>query len=368
LKKLAIIGASYLQLPLVEKAKSMGIETYCFAWEDGAICKGVADYFYPISVVDKEQILAICKEVSIDGITSIASDVAVPTMCYVAEEMKLIGNPNKYHLVDKYLMRQSFDAFAISSPQYTLANDDYLNKKLRFPVIVKPTDRSGSLGVKKVERLIDLQDAVERAKAESFTKQAIVEEFVGGTEVSVETISWQGNHYVLAVTDKVTTEDPYFVELEHHQPSQHTNVILEKIIAETKKALSALQINYGASHTELKITDDGSIYIIEVGARMGGDFIGSHLVELSTGYDFVKGVIDVALGRFDIPVITKHKHSGVYFLCQESKYVLPIIQEAKNYSEIVASEITNDHLYDIQCSANRSGYFIYQSEHKMLIH
>jgi len=303
LKKLAIIGASYLQLPLVEKAKLMGIETHCFAWEEGAVCKEVADYFYPISVVDKVKILSICQEVKIDGITSIASDVAVPTMCYVAEKMGLIGNPNKAHLVDKYKMRQNFDTFAISSPQYILANEDYLHKKLRFPVIVKPTDRSGSLGVKKVEHEANLKDAVIRAQAESFTHQAIIEEFVGGTEVSVETISWQGVLYVLAVTDKVTTEDPYFVELEHHQPSMHSKKIIDKIIIETKKALSALQINYGASHTELKITDDGSIYIIEVGARMGGDFIGSHLVELSTGYDFVKGVIDVALGSFDIPVI-----------------------------------------------------------------
>ena len=53
-KKLAIIGASYLQMPIVKKAKEMGIETICFAWEEGAICKDVADQFYPISIIDKE--------------------------------------------------------------------------------------------------------------------------------------------------------------------------------------------------------------------------------------------------------------------------------------------------------------------------
>ena len=62
MKKLAIIGASYLQKPLVEKAKEMGLYTICFAWADGAVCADVADKFYPISIVEKEKILAICKE------------------------------------------------------------------------------------------------------------------------------------------------------------------------------------------------------------------------------------------------------------------------------------------------------------------
>lgn len=367
MKKLAIIGASYLQLPLIEKAKIMGIETHCFAWEDGAICKDFADFFYPISVVDKDAILSICQKIKIDGITSIASDVAVPTMCYIAEKMGLIGNPDNLYLIDKFQMRQRFNEYNISSPQYTLAQNDYFDVILKYPVIVKPTDRSGSLGVKKVERKEDLFNAVERARKESFTNQAIIEEFIGGSEVSVETISWKGEHYILAVTDKITTEDPYFVELEHHQPSQHSKHILENIITETKKALTSLNIIYGASHSELKITDDGSVFIIEIGARMGGDFIGSHLVELSTGYDFVKGVIDVALGYFEKPKFKTSEFSGVYFLCQESKYILPIIQDKGKYPEIITAEITNNELLDIKCSANRSGYFIYQSNKKMIV-
>ena len=92
MQKLAIIGASYLQLPLVKKAKEMGVYTLCFAWENGAVCKDVADEFYPISIVEKEQILAVCLEKQIDGICTIASDVAAPTVAYVAEMMGLPGN------------------------------------------------------------------------------------------------------------------------------------------------------------------------------------------------------------------------------------------------------------------------------------
>jgi carbamoylphosphate synthase large subunit len=141
------------------------------------------------------------------------------------------------------------------------------------------------------------------------------------------------------------------------------SVIQKRIKNIVLKALNALHIQNGASHSELKITDKGDIKVIEIGARMGGDFIGSDLVRLSTGYDFLKGVIDVALGQFEVPVITEHKYSGVYFLSNETKnYVLPIIQDADMYPEVVRAEIESPELRNIESSADRSGYFIYQSD------
>jgi biotin carboxylase len=363
MSKLAIIGASYLQLPLLLKAQEMGIETHCFAWEDGAVCKNIADFFYPISITDKESILEICKKVKIDGITSIASDVAVPTICYVAEQMGLVSNSYQDALIatNKYAMRQRFRECGVSSPFFSIADGAISDKKFHYPVIVKPVDRSGSRGVTKVINEVELKSAVERAKSESFLKQAIVEEFVSGGEVSVETISWEGKHYILTITDKVTTGEPYFVELEHHQPSQLLNNVQDKIKTETLKALDALNVKCGASHTELKITDNEEVFLIEVGARMGGDFIGSDLVYLSTGYDFLKGVLQIALGKFEEPVLGKQNYSGVYFLSEDTSNLKDIIEQASNYPEIVKSEITDAELRKITCSADRSGYFIYQS-------
>jgi len=363
MKKLAIIGASYLQYPLVKKAKEMGVETHCFAWEDGAVCKDISDFFYPISIVDKEQIYEFCKQIEIDGITSIASDAAVPTICYVAEKLGIITNSyiDALASTNKYTMRQRFTEYGVLSPKYVVGSDILNIEGFRFPLIVKPTDRSGSRGVKKVIQISEVSDAVQRARNESFTNQAIVEEYITGSEVSVETISWQGEHYILTITDKVTTGEPYFVELEHHQPSQLSPDIQEKIKSETIKALNALKIKYGASHSEFKITSDGNVYAIEVGARMGGDFIGSNLVQLSTGYDFVEGVINVSLGQFTKPICNEQKYSGVFFLCEDTKHILPIIQKAAENRNIVESEITDTQLQLIQCSADRSGYFIYQS-------
>lgn len=370
MNKLAIIGASYLQLPLVKKAREMGIETHCFAWEEGAICKDIADYFYPISIIEKEKILKKCREIGIDGITTIASDTATVAVNYVASHMGLISNPVDYTEVctNKYKMRQCFMENDIPSPKFTLVdkNNNYSIRDFIFPLIVKPTDRSGSRGVEKVLDPCQLEEAIHRAVKESFSGEAIIEEFVTGREISVESISFEGKHYVLQLTDKVTTGAPYFVELEHHQPSTLPQDIQNRIRTLVPKALDALHIKYGASHSELKITEDNDIRFIEIGARMGGDFIGSDLVKLSTGYDFLKGCIQCAMGVFEEPKNSKKAFSGVYFLSEETKEFLPIIKSYEKYPEVVRADITNQHLKQIECSGERSGYIIYQANKKWI--
>ena len=370
MKKLAIIGAAYYQRPLYHKAKEMGLYVIGFAWADGAVCRDVPDKFYEISVTEKEQILDICRQEQIDGICTIASDVAAPTVAYVAEKMGLIGNSYECALRanNKYRMRQVFSKADVPCPEYLCINDlsdikkQISDVKHSFPLIVKPTDRSGSLGVMKVEKADDLLPAIKTAQEYSFKHEAIVEQFVEGKEISVEFISYHGVHYPLQITDKVTTEAPHFVELEHHQPADLTASQYKEIYSVTRRALNALGVTNGASHSEYRITKDGKIYVMEIGARMGGDFIGAALVRLSTGYDFVKGVIDVALGEFNEPVFGEQKHSGVLYVSEETKQLMPILEHWQNYPELVTGEITRPGLRPITCSADRTGYVVYQAD------
>lgn len=376
MKKIAIIGASYLQEPLVLKAKEMGIYTLCFAWRDGAVCADVADEFYDISIVEKEQILEICKKEGIDGVCTIASDVAAPTVAYIAEQMGLVGNSYESAVKanNKYQMRNAFIKAGVPCPKYMMATPKTLHtpavldglRNFQYPIIVKPSDRSGSLGVSKICSPSEYYPAIELAMDKSFKHEAMIEEFIEGREISVEFISNNGKHYPLQITDKVTTEAPHFVELEHHQPSTLSKEMFSKIYSITETALNALGITNGASHSEYKITKEGRIAVMEIGGRMGGDFIGSDLVRLSTGYDFVKGVIEVALGIFEEPKKTINKFSGAYFLSKETERLLPIMENWRQYPEIVCAEITNSELKNIQCSADRSGYLLYQSDHKVL--
>ena len=374
MKTLAIIGASYLQLPLVQRAKEMGIRTICFAWAEGAVCKDVADAFYPISIVEKEQILEICRQEQIDGICTIASDTAAPTVAYVAEQMGLVGNSYEASLKanNKCLMRNAFAAANVPSPLFkclTQGVSELVNEgisEMPLPLIIKPSDRSGSLGVVKVEKEEDLLPAIKAAQDYSFKHEAIVEQFIEGTEISVEFISYQGEHYPLQITDKVTTEAPHFVEIAHHQPANLSQAQYEEIYNLTKRALNSLGVTNGASHSEYRITKDGKIYVMEIGARMGGDFIGSDLVQLSTGYDFLRGVIEVALDTFTAPQLTEHNYSGIYFLSEATAHLKPIIEQHA-LPEIVQAEITDPNLRSLTCSGDRSGYLIYKSNKKLNI-
>lgn len=366
MKKIAIIGASYLQEPLINKAKEKGLETHVFAWAAGDVGEMIADVFYPISIVEKEQILDKCREIGIDGICTIASDLAVVTVNYVAENMGLVGNTMDCtsKSTDKHLMRKCFEENGCPSPRSILVESvkDIEGIDLTYPVIVKPLDRSGSRGITKLESVDGLDAAIENAKEQGFIKKALVEEFAEGEEFSVEYCSWKGQHTFLAMTKKYTTGAPHFIETGHLEPAQVSDETLTKVKQVVTHALDSLGIEYGASHSELKIDESGNIKIIEIGGRMGGDMIGSSLVELSTGYDFVDAVIDIAMGQVPMAQRTKNAFAASRFIFSK--------EDVEEYERIKAEapdiivkadihDITDEEVLD---SGSRFGYYILSSD------
>ncbi len=366
-KKIAIIGASYLQLPLVLKCKEKGFYSICFAYSEGAVCKDYCDAFYDISIIEKEKITEICKAEAIDAVLTIASDVAVTTVNYVAAALNLIGNSNDSSLIctDKNKMKDALAKANLPVARYAeLSERSEIEKvlHLNYPLIVKPSDRSGSLGVTKILNSEQLIDAFDLALECSLKKTVIIEEFITGKEISVESISFGGEHYFLAFTDKVTSGAPHFVELEHHQPANLSSIPPIQIQELLIKALNTLGITNGAAHSELIIDENNKIYINEIGARMGGDFIGSHLVELSTGYDFLNGVLEVSLGVFSAPTIEKKAYSGVLFLSNQTNYDSKFQNQRPEIVHYEINEIKNDTLTK---SSDRHGFCIYQSNKKI---
>ena len=300
-KNLAIIGASYLQLPLIEKAREMGYTTHVFAWAANDVGEKAADHFYPISIVEKEQIAEKCREIGICGVCSIASDLAAITVNYVAARLGLPGNSMESTVksTNKHRMRLAFEANGDPSPKSIPVDEqtDLASLDLHYPVIVKPTDRSGSRGICKLEDPNGLKDAVESALDACFEKKALIEEYAEGQEYSVEGISFHGEHHILAMTLKYTTGAPHFIETGHMEPAPVAPETFERVKTVVTHALDSLGITDSASHSEIKIDGDGAIRIIEIGGRMGGDCIGSDLVRYSTGIDFVRAVIQVACGE-----------------------------------------------------------------------
>ena len=302
-ERVVIIGASDLQLPLIEKAKEMGLETHVFAWAAGDVGETAADHFYPISIIETDRILEECRRIKPSAVVTIASDLAAVTVNKVANALGLPANPPETAVIaaNKYEMRKAFMQANLPVPAFVRAGvEDDLTPvyDMDLPVIVKPTDRSGSRGIYKLTSLEMLKEKVSASCGESFEKKAIIEEYIEGEEYSCECISQDGIHHFLAVTKKFTTGAPHFIETGHLEPAGLSNETCEKVKETVFKALDALHVRCGASHTEFKINEKtGEIRLIETGARMGGDCIGSDLVRLSTGYDFVKMVIDTGLGR-----------------------------------------------------------------------
>lgn len=365
MRRLVIIGANDFQNQLILKAKSLGYETHVFAWEDGAVGKETADFFYPISIVEKEEIFQKCKSITPDGVCSIASDLASITVNYVAEKLGLPCNNTKYSDIqtNKYKMREALKNAGISCPKYVLADESFTRETIAdfsFPVIVKPTDRSGSRCVMKLETVEGIEDAIKQACKVSFEKKAIVEEYIDGAEYSMETISFRGSHYYLATTEKFTTGAPHFIETGHRQPSGLSDEINESAKNVVFRALDALHIENSAGHSEFKVDERGNVHIIEIGARMGGDCIGSDLVYLSTGNDFMKMVIDVACGQS--PVLMKQpnrKEVEIRFIF--TKQDLDKLEEIKRQSpdklyRISGLELGN--LGNTVDSGSRLGYYI----------
>lgn len=368
MKKIVIIGANNFQMPLIKKAKQLGYETHVFAWAEGAVGAEFADYFYPISIIEKEQILEECKKIKPDAIISVASDLATLTVNYLAEKLGLAGNSLECTKIstNKYEMRKAFLKNGVSVPKFVEisdSNDLSQLKKMKMPIIVKPTDRSGSRSITKIENLNDInkiKKAVNEAIKTSFEKKAIVEEYIDGEEFSAEGITYNGKHALLAITRKQTTGAPHFIETGHVQPAELDSETIEKIKKEVFAGLKSLKIKNSASHAEFKITPNGEIKIIEIGARMGGDCIGSDLVQISTGYDFLKMVIDVALGNPpNFEKITQQKKAVIKFVFTKED-IEELEKVKKEHPEYIyyISPIEEINSHEIIDSSTRYGYYI----------
>ncbi|MBQ4375514.1 MAG: ATP-grasp domain-containing protein [Erysipelotrichales bacterium] len=363
MERIVIIGANSFQNRLILKTKELGYETHVFAWQCGDVGEKTADHFYPISITEKEEILKVCREIQPAAVCSVASDLAVLTVNYVARNLGLPCNSARCDVIatNKFEMRNALEAAGVRTPRHIkVYGTDFDRSKLdrlNFPIIVKPTDRSGSRAIYELFSKDGLEEAVKDAVGQSFEKAAIIEEYIEGNEYSCECISYHGKHHFLALTEKHTTGAPHYIETGHVEPANISPEICEKIRQTVFKALDALEISDSASHAEFKLDSKGNVGIIEIGARMGGDCIGSDLVYLSTGNDFLRMVIDVARGKE--PELVKEPEqqvAAIRFIMNTKD--LEILERAKKQfrMEFVSDIEKVDHA--VVDSSTRLGYFI----------
>ena len=366
-KKIVIIGTSEGQRQLYIAAKNKGLYTVAFSYNQGCIPHELIDEFYEISVLEKDTIVDICRQIGVDGVVSNGSELTANIASYVADQLNLVCTPNSRFVLlqDKAKVRCiTANIEELCSIRSYLFDENNPEPKF-LPCVVKPIGGSGKSGVSFANSKQEFQDALSYSMR-SMDMTPLIEEYAQGREVSVESISYKGRHFVVQITDKISSGPPHFVELAHHQPSTFSKEIKDKIRRVVSRILNAVGYVSGASHIELKITDDGNIYLIEINPRGGGDEISNSLVQLSTGYDYIGAMVDVAMGNFSEPIIEDRMCSGILFLTKQTEALLPFFKTAKDQSWYVGGSVSSFDLQECTGNAVKNGYIIYQSETRLV--
>lgn len=372
-----ILGASVLQIPAIIQAKEMGLFVIAVDMNPNAEGFLYADKKVIVSTTDTENVLKEAKNNKIDGIMTIASDRPMITIAKVAKELNLQGIDERtaINATNKAKMRDALKHYGVPIPLYFKVDNydqykDAVNEivNMNYKCIVKPADNSGSRGVSLISKYDnkELEKSYNYCKNCSISGEIVVEEYMEGPEVSVETMSIDGVCNVIQITDKITTGTPYFVEMVHSQPSSLNIDVIHEIQKVAVKANKAIGIKNGPSHTEIKVTKDGP-KIVEIGARLGGDNITSHLVPYSTGVNMVAACIQSALGKeVDIRKKIDMASAIMYKKCNlgKIKYISGL-DDAKSVDGIKDINVVHgigDYSREIRSSNDRVCYAIAQSD------
>lgn len=304
MKKIMVIGAGLLQMYVIRRAKELGYETVVVDGDENAPGFKYADYFEIISIVDEEKCLEYARKMNINGVLTAATDYGVLTASYIAKELNLNGleyNVAK-NIKNKYEVRRILTEKKIDdTPQYFfITNINQLQEiedKIEYPVIVKPCDGSGSKAVNKVLEKKNLKEACEEALKVSLSKKVLIETFIIGKEYGVESFVYNEDINVLGIMEKIMTKEPIYAELGHSISKSLNKDLEDKIVNVVKGAIKSLGINFGAVNMDILVTKENKVCIVDVGARMGGNLIGSHIIPIATGIDYMGNIIRASLNE-----------------------------------------------------------------------
>lgn len=372
MKKLLIIGASILQLPAIKRAKEAGYYTIVADFNPNAIGIKYADEYHNVSTIDVEGVTRLAEEIRPDGIMTLATDMPMRALAAATSKLGLpgISYDTAIKSTDKGEMIKAFEEHGVEHPWYYIVDDENqfeaIVDKVTYPCVMKPTDNAGNRGVCYIANKEELLGEYAYSHENSRSGHVIIEEYMEGQEVSVEIVVYKGEVHILAVTDKLTLGKPYFVEIGHAEQSQKSLEVVEAIKDLATRAVKAVGIDNSPAHVEIMVTKDGP-KMVELGSRMGGGCITTHLVPLSTGIDMIKSVMDLALGlepdlepKFDKGSALRHI-VGVEGVIES----VDGIEEAKKVPgvyEVTMLKNIGDECHYFKNGADRIGYVIAQGK------
>ena len=305
MKKLLLLGGSRYLLPVIKAAKELGVYVITADYLPDNIAHKYADEYKNISIVDKEAVLNLAKELSIDGILSYATDPGVTTAAFVAEKMGLPTSPYEsvVLLQNKGLFRAFLREKGFNTPYakcYCEPEDALVDvSNFRFPVIVKPVDSAGSKGVKRVDNKEDIILAAEHALKYSLKGEFIIEEFIEKVGFSTDTDSFSIDGKLVCCSFNnqwFDTEsiNPY-IPAGYTWPSSMPKDKQAELRAEIQRLMCLLKMKTSIYNIETRVGIDGKAYIMECSPRGGGNRL-SEVLKLASGQDLIKASVKAALG------------------------------------------------------------------------
>lgn len=330
MKKLLILGAMEMHVPLIQRAKEMGNYVITVDYIPENPGHKLADEAYFDSTTDLDAVLRLSKKLNIDGIMTYNSDPAAPTAAYVAEKLGLPGNP--YQSVKIMSEKNLFRDFLISNGLNAPKFGNYLNieaalchiNDFSFPIIIKPVDSSGSKGVTVVNNVNDVQNAIECALEKSRSKKFIIEEYIEpvGKQLHGDGFVQNGKVVFLHLGDHhfdstINNLVPYSTTY----PTEHPVEIVNACKNQIQDFMSKVGFKNGGFNVELRISNkDNKPYIIDIGARNGGNFT-PKVIEYGSGFNFLDRAIKIALGENidDIKMTDKVSNFVSYLILHSDK-------------------------------------------------
>lgn len=310
-RKIMILGAGIYQVPLIRKARQMGLYTICVSYKGAYPGFKEADESLFINTADSEKVLAEARRAGISGALTTGTDVAVRTIGRINDELGLAGISEEaaIRLTDKIMMKKAFAGNVSTSGWRTVSSPDEAvsaAEGLGYPVMVKAVRRSGSRGIIKARGPEEMEKAFAEASLESGPGDIIVERFEEGTEIGLDAFI-SGGEVVLfmphtkytAAAGNVTIPAGHAFPLEA-PPEIRRKIgdahIKELLYKELLGIIKASGADNCAINADIIIKPDGSISVIEAGGRMGATCI-PELISIYTGVDIYKQMILSALGE-----------------------------------------------------------------------
>ena len=303
--KILILGAGQGQVPLVKFAKENNYNVIVVSPEGDYPAFKYADRCIYLNILDKEGVLNVAKEENINAIATDQTDISVDVVEYVAEKLNLphVKSESIENFRDKSRMRDICKQYGIKTIPYCVTESleeaiSFWNENKNFKVIIKPIDSQGSRGVETATTLDEIEFAYNNANKYSFSKKVIIEQYITGEEVEVDTVINNGNIIATLIGDVHNfTSENSFSAYERIYPTTKSEEIKQKINLVNQQTLKALGAITGWTHGEYIVTSDGDVYLLEVGLRGGGNYIGSDIIKEMFGVGTYEMAFYTAIGN-----------------------------------------------------------------------